>query len=434
MARAIARNSGEHQVHFLLNGLFQDQIDDVISSFGDVAKPEQFHVFSMPGPTDALRLENGWRRAAAHTLYEAVVHDLAPDALLIGSLFEGGNDDTVVGVGVEGRRYVTAVILYDLIPLLDPATYISSSGARAWYHGKIEELCQADLLLGISHSACREAIDHLSVEKDRVHHIGAAADDNFNADLHSSSWNSSMAEEILAYHGISRPFVMHASAFDARKNFDGLIAAFGSLSPVIRDQHQLVLVCKLSAATRQTLLKAAAEAGLTEDDVILTGFVPDDELRVLYANCKLFAFPSFHEGFGLPVVEAMWCGAPVIGSSLSSVPEVVGREDAQFDPRNPAALSSVLSRALTDEDWRQELVSHAAIHARRFCWDDVARRAIDVIDARLDGRSQTVRAENVVDRVAGLSVWPGPTDSDLLATARSLAANEHLSWPLDKVQ
>ena len=101
MARAIARNSGEHQVHFLLNGLFQDQIDDVISSFGDVAKPEQFHVFSMPGPTDALRLENGWRRAAAHTLYEAVVHDLAPEALLFGSLFEGGNGDSVGGVMLQ---------------------------------------------------------------------------------------------------------------------------------------------------------------------------------------------------------------------------------------------------------------------------------------------------------------------------------------------
>lgn len=434
LARGLLRNAGAHDIRFILSDLFPDQVEQVAAEFSDLAGIEQFHVFHAAGPTAALNDHNQWRGAASRKLYDKFVADLAPDVLFIGSLFEGGGDDTIVSVGPPDRPYLVATILYDLIPLLNPDEHIGSAGARRWYFGKVEEARQADLLLGISTSSCREARENIPDLAGRVLEIGAATDEAFAALDPSTLRDGDLTKSVLDYHGITRPYLMHTSALDPRKNFEGLIEAFARLPEHLRRAHQLVLTCKLSPAGLAMLDERRRKCGLAEDEVILTGFVPDDELRILYGNCRLFVFPSFHEGFGLPVIEAMWCGAPAVGSSLSSVPEVIGLAEAQFDPRDMDAMVAVIARALEDDGFRARLLAHAGQHARKFQWDAVARRALSAITESLaDRRNSAVAASYTMERaireVAEVGGWLGPSDADLMAIASALDRNEGQSWP-----
>jgi Glycosyltransferase len=122
------------------------------------------------------------------------------------------------------------------------------------------------------------------------------------------------------------------------------------------------------------------KAGLTKNDVIITGYVPDDELIAMYNLCELFIFPSLHEGFGLPVLEAMSCGAPVIGSNTTSIPEVIGREDALFDPYSVDSIANKIKEVLTDENFRNELREYAIKRSKEFSWDKSAKIALEAFE------------------------------------------------------
>lgn len=434
LARGLLRNGSGHDIRFVLNNLFPDQVERVIAAFAPVAGRDRFHVLNAVGPTAALHDPDRWRHTASHMVYARLVADLDPDVLLIGSLFEGGADNSVACVvPPDQRRYRVAAILYDLIPLLNPDQHIGSAGARRWYFDKVAQARQADLLMAISASALRECIAHLPSDADHAIEISGAAADHF-ADLDLDGLRTSpAARAVLAYHGIDRPYLMHVSALDPRKNFEGLIEAYARLPLPLRRAHQLVLVCHLHPQGHARLLAVMARHGLDDCDVVLAGHVPDDELQVLYANCALFVFPSFHEGFGLPVLEAMWCGAPAVGSSLSSVPEVIGRADALFDPNDPDQMLAVITRALADLPFRQSLIEHAARHARSFSWDLVARRALAGMTQLAASPAAPLHGdagmEGFISEITAIDAWPGPSDADLMALAEAIDHNERQSWP-----
>jgi hypothetical protein len=144
------------------------------------------------------------------------------------------------------------------------------------------------------------------------------------------------------------------------------------------------------------LRTVARDCGLAYEDILFSGRVQDRDLLDLYNLCSLFVFPSLREGFGLPVLEAMSCGVPTIGSNTTSVPEVLGRADAMFDPFDVASIANKIAQALTDRVFREELKAHALRHAATFSWDISARKALDFIEARmtaLDKREARKRAE-----------------------------------------
>ncbi|MFP4155850.1 MAG: glycosyltransferase, partial [Halothiobacillaceae bacterium] len=127
----------------------------------------------------------------------------------------------------------------------------------------------------------------------------------------------------------------------------------------------------------------AAAAGVAPGRLVLTGFVPEQDLLDLYNLASLFVFPSFSEGFGLPALEAMACGTATIVSNCSSLPEVVGREDALFDPNQPETLVERMTRALEDQAWREDLARHGRERARGFSWAQVAERSLAAWEAAL---------------------------------------------------
>jgi glycosyltransferase involved in cell wall biosynthesis len=155
-----------------------------------------------------------------------------------------------------------------------------------------------------------------------------------------------------------------------------LIEAFAQLAPDLRQQHQLVIACRISEQTRDEWCALAARLGLPEGSLILTGLVSDDDLRALYSSCNLFVEPSEYEGFGFPAAEAASCGAVVLVSRSSSLVEILELDEATFDTHSVAAIVSAMERGLTDGEFRARNLAAGAEVPVRHNWADVADRAI----------------------------------------------------------
>jgi glycosyltransferase involved in cell wall biosynthesis len=319
-----------------------------------------------------MRPDAAWRARAAEAVRRCAIQQVGADVVHVGSVFEGLVDDcaTLIDPGRDGVP--TAATIYDFIPYLNAQRYLAGAAMREWYMRKLESVRNASLLLGISESACAEARTVLGERCPRVVNVSSAA----NPRVFFPAEPGDAARRL----GLHRPFVMYTGGIDWRKNIEGLIAAFAALPRDLREQHQLAVVCHAEEHARTHLADEARKAGLGAGDIVLTGYVPDADLADLYRSCKLFVFPSLHEGFGLPALEAMMCGAAVIGSDASSIPEVIGRADALFDPRSVPAMTSLIARALADEPFRQSLKAHAMERAAHFSWEHSARAALDAME------------------------------------------------------
>lgn len=425
LAKAIIRNRGEHEVFILLNGLFEETLDQIRNGFAALVPQDHIVTFAAPSPVEGFGPENAWRQDAAELIREWTINTIAPDVVLITSLFEGAIDSGITSIGRLDASAKVAVVLYDLIPFLDPEPYLLTQEAMSWYHAKIDWLRRADLLLPISDSARNEAIDVLGFDPERAVAIYAAADERFAP----ANLPSEEGRGLLERLGIRRNFVMHTSAFEPRKNFEGLIRAFGLLPLPIRQQHQLVLVAAIPLEGQIKLRQIADAAGLQQDELVFAGHVTDQQLIALYSLCSLFVFPSFHEGFGLPPLEAMRCGAAVIGSNTTSIPEVIGREDALFDPNSDHAIAALMERALSDRLFWASLKDHGARHSQSFSWDrsaELALRALEKIAAGSSVAPGGAETSLLLQRIGEIDTPCSPSKEDLVAVAQSIAANERV--------
>ena len=343
----------------------------------------------LPGPIQEIDPANLWRARAAEVLREAAIAALRPDVVHVSSLFEGIRHDAATSIGVVEPGVATAVTLYDLIPLLDPENYLTDGRVRRWYLRKLQSLRRADLLLAISQASAAEAVALLEWPEALVPVIGAGVDPAFRPPPRAQRNDALLALR----HGLTRRVVLYAGGGDPRKNLTALLDAFVQLEPGLRARHQIAVVGELFVNEAAALEARAAALGLHPDELRLLGYVSDADLVGLYADCAAFVFPSLHEGFGLPVAEAMACGAPVIGSNTSSVPEIIGLPEALFDPREPTDIARVLRSALTDSGFCTRLRAHGIARASAFSWDAVAARTIDALETCRPRRQTTPVAE-----------------------------------------
>ncbi|ABK14857.1 glycosyltransferase [Methanothrix thermoacetophila] len=381
IAQAIARNREDHEILIALNGMFPETIEPIRAAFVGLLPPENIRVWYAPGPVRESQPGNDLRRAAAERIREAFLASLEPDVILVTSLFEGFVDDAVTSIGIFDLRTPTVVALHDLIPLLNPDHYLRDNPAyKQYYLRKIYHLKRAHAWLAVSDSSARDAITALGIPPDRVFTTYEACDERFRPiDI-----SDEQKTELFSKYSISRPFVMCApGGTDPRKNLDRLIRAFARLPDDLRRDHQLVIVSTIDPEDKKRLEDIARDAHLEKDKLVITGYVTDEDLLKLYNLCRLFVFPSWHEGFGLPPLEAMACGAPVIASSTSSLPEVIGREDALFDPFSVESISSKMAVVLLNEDLRQDLIRHGLQQAKRFSWNECARKVIGAVESIL---------------------------------------------------
>ncbi|MFP5321866.1 MAG: glycosyltransferase, partial [Acidimicrobiia bacterium] len=342
---------------------------------------------------------------------------------LAGSLFElEQRTETVVPRIFRDPAWYRMAVLYDLIPSHYPERYLTRYEIRNEYHARIDALRAMHHVLAISETTRDDAKALLGIPPERVSVIGAGADARFR---HHVGGRAAAQADVVArppVEGIRPGYVMFPSGLDPRKNIDGMLAAYALLPAELRARHQLLLQFKVTDQQKAELRDQAWRMGIL-DDVLVVGFVSDEDLVRLYQGAELVVFPSLYEGFGLPVLEAMRCGAPVICSNASSLREVQLDAAARFDPEDPADIAAVMARVLEDQDERDRI---AALDPPPWSWESAAEETIRQIEAGVRDRSAAVRPRR--PRVALLTPMP-PQRSGIATYAGHLV--EHLRHEVD---
>jgi len=251
----------------------------------------------------------------------------------------------------------TAVVVYDLVAF--------AAGARAQSRAaRIERatirpgLRRARALPCISEATRADLVGRFPSAAAKASVIPLAASERFSA---------AQPDDVAARHGLSSPYALAVGTLEPRKNLERLLAAWMRLPAHVRDAHALALVGP-RGWEGDAIMRAAEGAGAH-----VLGRVSDEDLAALYAGCAVFAYPSLYEGFGLPVLEAMSAGAPVVTSTVSSLPEVAGDAAILVDPLDTDAISDAIARVLTDPALAQRLAEDGRRRAGAFSWEHTAR-------------------------------------------------------------
>ncbi len=375
-AQAVVRNRGPHDVCLALNGLFPETIMPIREAFDGLLPRDRIRVWYAPGPL-AAKDGNEDRRRRAALIREAFLASLDPDIVHVTSPFEGLVDDAVTSVGTPGSAFATSVTLYDLIPLHDPDRFLGPNPAgEAHYRQTLADVERADLLLAISAFTARDAAARLDVGDGRIVAVSSAHDDIFRP----RKEDAAARHDLLHRLGIPSRFILTAGTIEPHKNLERLFAAFARLPRRLHDERALVLIGKFPGGQRDVLREMATRAGLRRGQLVVTGYVSDEDLVRLYNACDLMVLPSLDEGFGLPALEAMACGAPTIGSRAASIPEIIGRDDALFDPTDVADMARLMEQGLEDAAFRGSLTRHAPARAAGFSWDTTARKSLAAME------------------------------------------------------
>jgi glycosyltransferase involved in cell wall biosynthesis len=312
---------------------------------------------------------------------------------------------------------------YDLIPRLFPEHYLQEPAVRQLYDRALGLVCRADRVVAISHHVRREASLWLGVPAERIRVAWPVADPVFRP-LPEAERERLMAP-LRQRLGLADGFVLTVSHLHHAKNLQGLFAAWRLLPAAARRKLPLVLVCELGPADTAKVEGWARQQGI-EADLRLTGLVTDEELAGLYNAATLYVHPSRYEGFGLPVLEAMRCGAAVIAGNASSLPEVVGEAGVLFDPEDPPALARAIEELWGDAARRRELGERALDRAAGFRAEELGRQTLAAYEeAAREGRERSGRSGKSVR----LAVWtPVPPQESGIADYSLELLREVTRW------
>lgn len=266
----------------------------------------------------------------------------------------------------------TVATVHDLIPLLLPA-YRGGPLARLYTALVSATARRTALLLTDSDASRRDIVARLAVGPARVRTVYLAADERFTPEA---------APEDAASRGRYRlpaRYALYLGGFDVRKNLAAVLGTYRRAGPRIGTTCPLVIAGRLpqrDSAFTPDPRRLARELGVNETWVRFTGFVDEADKPALYRGATAFLFPSRYEGFGLPPLEALACGAPVVGSDGSSMPEIVGDAGLLSSPDDVAGMAEALIRLVTDEAFRAALSRRALNQAARFSWTQTARQTL----------------------------------------------------------
>ena len=222
---------------------------------------------------------------------------------------------------------------------------------------------RADCIIAVSAATKRDIVDLLNVDPARIAVTHLGVEERFKPA------SANRIAEVRKRYGVEAPFVLSVGTLEPRKNLPALLRAYAR----IRDDVPHNLALAGARGWRSAEFQEAVERANLGDRLRLMGFVDDRDLPALYSAADLFAFPSLYEGFGLPVLEAMACGAPVLTSNASSLPEVAGDAAVLVDPADETALGDALARLLTDRVERDRLIAAGKLRAEQFTWRATAR-------------------------------------------------------------
>lgn len=287
---------------------------------------------------------------------------------------------------VAWKRGKLVATIHDVKPLLFPAL-----APKQNVHQWVEEALVGDRWKKLDHiltdSECsrRDIVDRCGVPADRITVVYPGVDLNrfrpskveVQAEVEEKKFgaSASLPSTLTSALTLGRPYVLSVAGPDPTKNVETLIEAFARLPTPVRAAHDLVLAGDFRR--REDLRTRVSDLDL-EKQTLFPGVVSDERLIELYQRAALLVFPSRYEGFGLPVLEAMACGCPVVSSNAASLPEVVGDAAILLDPSDTDGFARAMSRVLEDSEKATELRTRGLAQAARFTWERTARETVAV--------------------------------------------------------
>jgi glycosyltransferase involved in cell wall biosynthesis len=381
LAQTMAKLKGKHEIIIALNGSFTDTIEPIRAAFDDLISQDNIRVWSMPVPATAASKGDRWRRKAAEILREEFLASLQPDIVHITGMFEGFDNNAVHSIGVARSDVRTAVTVLQSPPsFYDSVTPRSADPYEVFYRAQLQHLKRADFFFGVTSSAKTTIAERLGVAQDRCASFGAAVGPQFA----SGNVLVTFVERLKKRLGIIRSVVMCADATGDKNNLLRLIKAFSLLPPILRKSHQLLVVEQNSEELMNEFEKTLQLFGLSPDCVVVTGGISADALIQLYRSCALFVAPASAEDAGFATLEAMSCGAPVIGANTPSGAALLNNVAALFDPLDSISICNKMAEILYSEQQRDVLITHGLAQAKKFNWEQSGLKALGALEKWVD--------------------------------------------------
>lgn len=283
-----------------------------------------------------------------------------------------------LGPRLGTRRIVT---IHDAFAYVAPETHNRLDNWR--YRWQLPAAARrSDIVITVSECSRRDLVRHLDLRNEQVSVIGEGVDSRFKPVLDNDERRA-----VLARYGIQGRYLLYLGGINARKNIARLFEAYSR----VRSRHpdvRLVIGGKRQWQTDE--IEEAFHRLNLAPDVHFTGYLDDYDLPAVYSAAELFVFPSLYEGFGLPPLEAMACGTPVVTSNTSSLPEVTGNAALAVDPYNIEAIAQAIDRLLTDSALRADLRQRGLARASHLTWDQTARHTRDLYEQTSERDGQRV--------------------------------------------
>ncbi len=273
------------------------------------------------------------------------------------------------------------VTLHDLIPIKHPET--EKFAAQLYWRLQIPIAARrSNFIITDSEHARKEIMTDFRVPAERIKAVMLG----FNPDMNGEP-DQSTSRKVSAKYNLPDDYILYVGTIQPRKNLETLIEAFNRLKQDRDIPHKLVIVGRKGWLYEQ-LFKRIHELGLDEE-ILFTGFVPDEELPSIYGRASVFVYLSLFEGFGLPPLEAMACGIPVITSNTTSLPEVVGDAGITLPPTDVARVNEALRQVICDKELRTTMRQKGLKQARLFSWEATARETLEIYKAVLSTRNRS---------------------------------------------
>jgi glycosyltransferase involved in cell wall biosynthesis len=273
----------------------------------------------------------------------------------------------------SGNKAKQILFVYDISFISHPQ-YAHKLNAQYLSEWVPKSITNADRIVTISESAKSEISDTFKVDKSQIEVIYPAVDHELFKKVPAGE-----VEQLKRRYGLKNKYILYTGTLEPRKNIVGILKAYEQLPASLKKTHSLVLAGGRGWNDEeiQDEIKRLQHGGET---VICTGYVEDAQLPILYSGASVFVFPSHYEGFGIPPVEAMACGVPVITSNNSSLPESVGTAAITIESTDINELSSQIIKVLTDDKLSGRMRRDGLAQAKKFNWDKSARKLLGIID------------------------------------------------------
>lgn len=265
-------------------------------------------------------------------------------------------------------KQIYIITVHDLTPIIFPKEH--KSGKSLIYKLLFPRtLKTADKIIAVSYSTKQDLLKYFKLPDKQIKVIHEAADEKFQP------LDKETIQKFKTKYNLNSPFILYVGTLEPRKNIPTLIKAFYNLRKY-NLPHKLVITGK-KGWKYNSIFETIEKLGI-QDDVIFTGYVPNEDLPALYNAADLFVYPSLYEGFGLPPLEAMSSGCPVITSNTSSLPEVVGDAGIMIDPYDVDTLANSIYKVLTNDGLKADMVEKGLERAKMFSWEKTVKETLKI--------------------------------------------------------